>query len=158
MGTVTRNGLRHLTLSWRRLSWLTGFYMITASVMKGLRLILRSTNERNRSLNFRCIYVDSFLYAHLPFSCRSVSLPWKKFPQLHLPMKCQCWPHIETRQLTCCVNQLTGFYMRATLALNGFILEAKFGDDPLTTATDSKSQGWESKFSFLINLTTRRNI
>ena len=32
-----------------------------------------------------------------------------------------CWPYIETSQLICCVNQLTGFYMRATLALNGFI-------------------------------------
>ena len=27
-------------------------------------------------------------------------------------------------------NQLTGFYMMATLAFNELILEAKFGDDP----------------------------
>ena len=26
---------------------------------------------------------------------------------------------METRQLICCTNQLTGFYMRATLALSG---------------------------------------
>ena len=26
---------------------------------------------------------------------------------------------IETSQLICCAHQLTGFYMRATLALNG---------------------------------------
>ena len=28
-------------------------------------------------------------------------------------------PHVGTSQLICCVNQLTGFYMRATLAFNG---------------------------------------
>ena len=38
------------------------------------------------------------------------------------PIKCQCCPHIETSQLICCANQLTGFYMRATLTLNGLIL------------------------------------
>ena len=31
----------------------------------------------------------------------------------------QCFPHIETSQLICLANQLTGFYMRVTLALNG---------------------------------------
>ena len=35
------------------------------------------------------------------------------------PIKCQCSPHTETSQLIYCKNQLTGFYMRATLALNG---------------------------------------
>ena len=34
------------------------------------------------------------------------------------PIKCQCCPRIETSQLICTANQLTGFYMRATLALN----------------------------------------
>ena len=34
------------------------------------------------------------------------------------PIKYQCFPYIETSQLICCANQLTGFYMRATLALN----------------------------------------
>ena len=33
------------------------------------------------------------------------------------PIKCQCSPHIETSQMICTANQLTGFYMRATLAL-----------------------------------------
>ena len=33
--------------------------------------------------------------------------------------KCQCCPHIETSQLICFANQLTGIYMRATLAFNG---------------------------------------
>ena len=32
---------------------------------------------------------------------------------------CQCCLHKETSQLICCANQLTGFFMRATLALNG---------------------------------------
>ena len=35
------------------------------------------------------------------------------------PIKCQCCPHIETSELICCANQFTGFYIRATLALNG---------------------------------------
>ena len=35
------------------------------------------------------------------------------------PIKCKCCPHIETSQLVCCENQLTGFYMRAALAFNG---------------------------------------
>ena len=35
------------------------------------------------------------------------------------PIKCQYCPHIETSQLICMTNQLTGFYTRATLALNG---------------------------------------
>ena len=36
-----------------------------------------------------------------------------------LTRKCQCCPHIETSQLICKVNQLTVFYMRTPLALNG---------------------------------------
>ena len=35
------------------------------------------------------------------------------------PIKCQCCPHIETSQLIYKANQLTGFYMKATLAFNG---------------------------------------
>ena len=35
-----------------------------------------------------------------------------------LTIKRQCCPHKETSQLICCANQLTGFYMRATQALN----------------------------------------
>ena len=30
-------------------------------------------------------------------------------------------PHIETSQLICFANQLTGFYMRAALAFNGLM-------------------------------------
>ena len=35
------------------------------------------------------------------------------------PIKFRCCPPIETSQLICCANQLTGFHMRAILALNG---------------------------------------
>ena len=35
------------------------------------------------------------------------------------PIKYQCCPYIGTSQLIYCANQLTGFYMRATLAFNG---------------------------------------
>ena len=46
------------------------------------------------------------------------------------PIKCQCCPHIETSQLICTANQLAGFYMRITLALNGLIQEMKFRNKP----------------------------
>ena len=42
------------------------------------------------------------------------------YKQAVLTHSVQVFPHIETSQLICCANQLTGFYMRATLALNGF--------------------------------------
>ena len=35
------------------------------------------------------------------------------------PLNTSVCPHIETSQLICRANQLTGFYMRATLAFNG---------------------------------------
>ena len=41
-------------------------------------------------------------------------------------IKCQCCSHIETSQLIYTANQLTGFYMRATLALNGFNSTSSF--------------------------------
>ena len=40
---------------------------------------------------------------------------------------CQCCLNIETSQLTCRSNHLTGFYMRATLAFNRLIQCEKFG-------------------------------
>ena len=36
-------------------------------------------------------------------------------------VKCQCCPHIETSHLIFCTKQLTGFYMRAALALIGLL-------------------------------------
>ena len=38
---------------------------------------------------------------------------------------------IETSQLICTANQLTGFYMTTTRAINGLKLESKFGDYPV---------------------------
>ena len=38
----------------------------------------------------------------------------------------QCCAHIETSQLVCTTNQLTVFYMRATLGLNGLNCQSKF--------------------------------
>ena len=43
----------------------------------------------------------------------------ERFARIVKPIKYQCCPHIETSQLICCANQLTGFYMSATLTLNG---------------------------------------
>ena len=56
--------------------------------------------------------------------CKNLQKPFLnviKFRRLktHSPIKCQCCPHIETSQLICTANQLTGFYIRATMALNG---------------------------------------
>ena len=38
------------------------------------------------------------------------------------PIKCQCYPHIETSQLIYKGNRLTGFCSRTTLAFNGLTL------------------------------------
>ena len=54
---------------------------------------------------------------HSPYKRHS----WHK-TDLHIGykrIKCQCSPHIVTSQLICCVNQLIGFYIRATLTFNG---------------------------------------
>ena len=51
---------------------------------------------------------------------------------------CQCCPHhIETSQLIWTANQLTDFYMRATLALNGLLNkeETKYPIRKLTIVT-----------------------
>ena len=45
-------------------------------------------------------------------------------------MNRQSCHHIENSQLIYSANQLTGFYVMATLAFNELILEAKFGEDP----------------------------
>ena len=42
-----------------------------------------------------------------------------EFERSNEPIKCHCCADIETSQLICYANQLTRFYMRATLALNG---------------------------------------
>ena len=64
-----------------------------------------------------------FLF-HLKNSLRSqdISIFVMTFPSCRKtaePIKCQCCPHIETSQLICFADQLTGFNMRTTLELNG---------------------------------------
>ena len=39
------------------------------------------------------------------------------------PIKCHCCLHIETSQLICIANQLTDFYMRATLAFKSTLVQ-----------------------------------
>ena len=51
---------------------------------------------------------------------------------------CQCCPHLETSKLICYAIQMTGFYMRATLAPYGLILYTLFGDDHLLDGTIQK--------------------
>ena len=41
--------------------------------------------------------------------------------QCHKPFNDQCSYHIETSQLICRANQLTGFYMMGTLVVEGLI-------------------------------------
>ena len=54
-------------------------------------------------------------------------------------MNCQCCPQIETSHLICCANQLTGFYMKATMALNGLKYKKE----------------WSILFIFLLKITSR---
>ena len=62
----------------------------------------------------------SELYSdNLPYHIDILNLCWRLG---NLPITCQCCPHIENGKLICCANQLTGFYMRATVALNGLNL------------------------------------
>ena len=56
--------------------------------------------------------------------------------QFTQPIKRQCCPPIETSQWICTANQLTGSYMKVTLALNGLNLKSFFpvyhiGSSPL---------------------------
>ena len=55
----------------------------------------------------------------------SLSSFWKvlqispKLTNAYCLIKCKCCPHTETSQLIYSVNQLTGFYLKVTLAFNG---------------------------------------
>ena len=63
-----------------------------------------------------CDYLKSCITSKVRDFLKSLHRKWS-FPLTHF--KCQCCPHIETNQLICTANQLTGFYMRTELALNG---------------------------------------
>ena len=58
----------------------------------------------------------------------------KKQNESFKPIKCHCCPYIETNQLICSANRLTGIYIRATLALSG--LNKRFWN---TTNSDIKT-------------------
>ena len=51
----------------------------------------------------------------------SGDMKWEYGQKWVNPFYCQCCLHIETNQLLCCANQLTGFYRKATVAINGLI-------------------------------------
>ena len=67
-----------------------------------------------------CIFLKiKFLFLMLAYYIPSV-MEKESFPWISLcPINCQCCPHMETSQVICTANQLTGVYMRATLAING---------------------------------------
>ena len=41
------------------------------------------------------------------------------------------FPYLETSQLICTANQLTGFYLRATVALNGLMTQLSLSENHL---------------------------
>ena len=65
--------------------------------------------------------IRNFFYLLVIYKMYKISV-WC-FSILHIyttePINCQCCPHIETSQLICSANQLAGFCMRTTLAING---------------------------------------
>ena len=95
--------LHLLTLHWEILIMLFSRFPLTSNKLK--------------------IYCPISLHSSWLFSCWLGWSSWS-FKRCSkegflLPSKCQWCPHIETSQLIFCANQLTDFYMRATLALNG---------------------------------------
>ena len=68
----------------------------------------RLLSNRNQSIDLLRKSMDWFLYGNGP---RHERVKWK------------CCLHIETSQLVCCANQLTGFYWKATLAFNGLSIK-----------------------------------
>ena len=71
---------------------------------------------KDTHFEIKCIYDDAIMQAIENDTTRLFN--GLKITEVSKPIKCQCCPHIETSQLICCPNQLTGFYTRATLALN----------------------------------------
>ena len=61
-----------------------------------------------------------------------------------------CCPHIETSQLICSVNQLTDFYMRTILALNGLSLLQNIYKQLLlrifVIVQEQQASTWQSKY------------
>ena len=83
------------------------------------------------------------------------------YPNKELTLiKCQSCHHIETSHLICRANQLTGFYMMATLAFNELMLvlcmviqiqeSYKFNNLDDGTLKSAVSQEWSDKLSLRI--------
>ena len=66
-------------------------------------------------------------------------------------MKCQCCPHKETSQLICRPNQLTGFYMRATPALDGLKGLWRVSKSNRFNQKHNKKNIWFSKVAHVMN-------
>ena len=62
--------------------------------------------------------------------------------------KCQCCAHIGTSQLICMANQLTGFYMRATMAVNGLNANKKIGKIFMDTCNHLRQTKGQAFFYF----------
>ena len=133
-------------MSWNLLSWHTtyGLYLVHTSVT--LPKLWKARKKGNshpvwNSMNTNCI---GFCVLACIEECLKRSTLWRKLGQNQMilyqlgshkdvkkstilnwvkssrnPFKCQCFPHIETSQLICYANQLTSFYTRTTLAVNG---------------------------------------
>ena len=69
------------------------------------------------------------------------------------PLNASVDPHIETSQLICTANQLTGFYMRATLACNGLSMQSPGFEQTFMKFIDS-SDMWSLEL-YLINTFTK---
>ena len=101
--TTKIQGLRN---QFHYITWMiVNFNSLTLTKENWLTLLLQISDTNDDSFELaRSVYLQNLCL--LSF--------WNKIILL-----CQCCPHIETSQLICIANQLTDFYVRATLAFNG---------------------------------------
>ena len=115
----------------------------------GSSLSLRSLCEKNAW--FFKQQIESFLISWLAVAFQSLKVCTShrshQFFCLILfyisfwPMNCQCCSHMETSQLICTANRLTGFYVGATLAANELISGCHFSQ----LSRPSFSISWKKK-------------
>ena len=61
-----------------------------------------------KKLNFPCMLKQEYEY----MAIKTLNVPWHSPPDPYFnPLTTNVSHHIETSQLTCTANQLTGFYM-----------------------------------------------
>ena len=91
----------------------------------GLRpatLLKKEAHAQVFSCEFCEISKNTFFAEHLGTTASVDTQSWHMWigrSSYSYAIKCLCFPHIETSQLICAANKLTGFYMKATLALIG---------------------------------------